>query len=306
MTNKQLKWLSYVTCLVIFFVTLGGNLVTKTDSGLGCGREWPLCHGQFVPAHTVASLIEYSHRAVSGFAGIAVLVTFLAFWRYSKDRRDLQIFSFLALFFVIVQAFMGALAVIKPQSALVLAFHFGFSLIAFASSVMLVFGARNKEKAQVNQDAHLPRISKGLRNFTWLVLIYSYIVVYIGAYVSHTYSAGACAGWPLCNGRIVPELTGSVAIAFIHRVAAMILFIGVAILAHFMYHNNHGNRELQVLSIAAVVLCLLQILSGAAIIFTLYDPERYIFAALAHNLIISLLFSVLSYLSVRAWQLNKK
>lgn len=197
----------------MFLATLGGSVVTKTESGLGCGNDWPLCHGKFVPAHTLASMIEYSHRAVSGAAGLVSLAAFVAFWLYRKNRKDLQIYSLLALIFVMVQAVMGAMAVIYPTSSAVMALHFGFSLIAFASSIMLVLGVRQEERGQVNAQSsdYAPssaRVSKAFRNLTWIATGYTYIVVYIGAYVSHTDSAGGCSGWPLCNGQLVPELSG--------------------------------------------------------------------------------------------------
>lgn len=307
MNTKQLKWLSYLTFFVMFFATFGGTVVTKTDSGLGCGHEWPLCRGQFVPAHTIASLIEYSHRLVSGMAGLTAVAVVVCFWLFAKNRKDLRIYSWLTLIFVIVQALMGALAVVYDQSSAVLALHFGFSLIAFASSLMLALGARRMDKNQGSMTREeTPPVSLAFRNFVWMVTIYSYIVVYVGAYVSHTSSAGGCSGWPLCNGKLIPDLTGSVAIAFFHRLAALLLFIAVVVMAYFAYKLHQGNRELAGLGISAAVLCLMQVFSGAGIVYTLSKPEVYIFAALLHNLLISSLFGVLCYLSVRVWQLGRE
>ncbi|ANY74452.1 cytochrome Caa3 oxidase [Paenibacillus ihbetae] len=306
MNDKQLKWLSYITCAVMFFATFGGMVVTKTGSGLGCGQEWPLCNGKFIPAYTVSSLIEYSHRAVSGMAGLAALASLIAFWKYKRDRKDLMAYVVMTSAFVIVQAIMGALAVVKPQSAAVMALHFGFSLIAFASSVMLALGMRRVEKAKVPLGTErLPRVSNGFRRLVWGATIYTYIVVYIGAFVSHTDSREGCSGWPLCNGEVIPELSGGVGIAFMHRVAALLLLIVVAVLGHFAYWRNRDNREIQMLGVSATVLCLLQIFSGAIIMATMHNDEVYVFSALGHTLLISALFGVLSYLSVRVWQLRE-
>lgn len=306
MNNKQLKWLSYLTCLVMFLATFGGMVVTKTESGLGCGQEWPLCNGKFVPAYTLASMIEYSHRAISGMAGLAALASLIAFLKFKRDRRDLITYVVLTSIFVILQAIMGAMAVIKPQSAAVMALHFGFALIAFASSSMLALGMRRIERAK--EPAHLeqlPRVSKSFRNLVWATTIYTYIVVYTGAFVTHTDSRGGCSGFPLCNGEIIPELSGGVAIAFMHRAAAVILFIVILVMGHFAYWRNRGNREIQMLGVSAVMICVLQILSGVLLIATMNNAEVYIFAALGHTLLIAALFGVLCYLSVRAWQLSR-
>lgn len=293
----------------MFLATLGGSVVTKTESGLGCGNDWPLCHGKFVPAHTLASMIEYSHRAVSGAAGLVTLASFVAFWIYRKNRRDLQIYSLLALVFVMVQAVMGAMAVIYPTSSAVMALHFGFSLIAFASSIMLVLGVRQEERGQAGAQTQAPapaaRVSKAFRNLTWVATGYTYIVVYIGAYVSHTDSAGGCSGWPLCNGRLIPGLSGGEGIAFIHRVAAAVLLVVIATVGHFAFRKHPGLPEIRKLGVAATLLVIVQVFTGATIVLTLNNYHVYLFASLAHIIVLAALFGVLCYLSVRTWQLSR-
>lgn len=304
LTTLQLKWLSYITCLVMFLALLGGAVVTKTGSGLECGNEWPLCHGKLIPAYTVGSLIEYTHRLFSGLAGLMSLASIFAFWRYARKRRDLLTYALLTLIFVVVQGGMGALAVIKSQSAAVMALHMGFSLIAFASSLMLALGARRIYLSGEENSTAEPKVSRGFRNLTWFTALYSYMVVYIGAYVSHTDSQGGCSGWPLCNGEWIPELSGGVGIVFIHRVAAALLFLLTAILGHLAFWKYKELPELRALGLAAVLLCLMQVFSGAAVVHTLYNERLYIFTALSHILLIAGLFGVLCYMSVRVWQLS--
>ncbi|MBW4080952.1 heme A synthase [Paenibacillus sp. S150] len=305
MTVNQLKWLSYVTCLVMFLALFGGAVVTKTGSGLECGNEWPLCHGKLVPAYTIGSLIEYTHRLSSGLAGLLSLASAFAFWRYAHKRRDLLVYALLTLLFVVVQGGMGALAVIKPQSAAVMALHMGFSLIAFSSSLMLALGAKRSHALGDELPAAGQRVGRGFRNLTWAAALYSYMVVYLGAYVSHTDSQGGCTGWPLCNGEWVPELSGGVAVVFIHRIAAALLLLLVAGLGHIAFWKHKALPELRALGVAAVVLCLLQVFSGAAVVHTLYNERLYLFAALAHILLVAGLFGVLCYMSVRVWQLER-
>lgn len=304
LTTLQLKWLSYITCLVMFLALLGGAVVTKTGSGLECGNEWPLCHGKLIPAYTVGSLIEYTHRLFSGLAGLMSLASMFAFWRYARKRRDLLTYALLTLIFVVVQGGMGALAVIKSQSAAVMALHMGFSLIAFASSLMLALGARRINLSGEENSTAEPKVSRGFRNLTWFTALYSYMVVYIGAYVSHTDSQGGCSGWPLCNGEWIPELSGGVGIVFIHRIAAALLFLLTAILGHLAFWKYKELPELRALGVAAVLLCLMQVFSGAAVVHTLYNERLYIFTALSHILLIAGLFGVLCYMSVRVWQLS--
>lgn len=149
----------------MFFATFGGGIVTRTESGLGCGTEWPLCHGKFVPAHTLASVIEYTHRLVSTTAGILAVATLLTFLVYLKQRKDLQFFAALTLVFVIIQGTMGALAVVFSQSPPVMALHLGFAFIALASSLMTSLGSRQEQKARgLAKFEQMPRTSKAFRN----------------------------------------------------------------------------------------------------------------------------------------------
>lgn len=304
-TIRQLKWLSYITCIAMFLATMGGLVVTKTGSGMGCGAQWPLCHGQFIPAYTIASLIEYTHRAVSGFAGLTALFSFIGFMFFNKNR-ELRLYALLTFIFVILQAIMGAMAVVFSQSSAVMALHFGFAMIAFSSAMLMAFTARRLHIRQRTHDlSNQPPVSKGFRNLTWFATIFTYIVVYTGAFVTHTDSRGGCSGFPLCNGAIVPELSGGVAIAFLHRVAAVALVIVIAILGHYAYRYHPNNPGIRKMGLIAVLFILLQFVSGAVNIFTMSVPEVYFFATMAHTLLIQFLFGILCYMSLRTWQLSR-
>jgi heme A synthase len=54
-------------------VVLWGAVVRATGSGAGCGAHWPRCNGVVIPRDpSVETLIEFSHRATSGLAFLAV------------------------------------------------------------------------------------------------------------------------------------------------------------------------------------------------------------------------------------------
>ncbi|MGZ9585356.1 COX15/CtaA family protein [Paenibacillus marinisediminis] len=302
-----MKRLAYTVCIGMFIVVLNGAVVTKTGSGRGCGTDWPLCNGKFIPAYTIESLIEYSHRLVTGVVGLLVLLMFILLWKYARDLRDSRIYGGLTLIFTVVQAMMGALAVVYQQNAAVMALHFGFSLIAFASSFLLSLSLRNYSIGLKPQPSNGQQLVKDVFRYgVWFTLLYTYIVIYVGAFVRHTQSAGGCSGWPLCNGELIPDLTGGTLIAFMHRVAAALLFVVVATMAHFAYHHHKNNREIQLCGIWTLVLCLGQILTGALVVFTIMDENLLLFSSLLHTVFICGMFSVLCYMSVRVWQLREQ
>lgn len=306
--NKLLKWSSYASAAGMFLILMMGALVTKTESGRGCGDDWPLCNGQFVPAYTIESIIEWSHRFVTGVVGLILLACFIFVFRYSR-RNDAKFFVSGAMFFTVVQAIMGALAVKWPQSSSVLALHFGFSLFAFAFTLLLAFVYSSlgsqwmpvRKEAGASRGDQVVKLSPGFRLSVWLTGIYCYIVVYIGAYVRHTESAGGCSGWPLCNGEIVPPLEGATGIVFIHRVAAFLLLVLIILLNASADKSYKALRPVHYAARAALVLVVLQVISGGVVTFMM-GAEWYLIASLAHTVLISCLFGVLSYLCVLVTQ----
>ncbi|MGF7033716.1 cytochrome c oxidase assembly protein subunit 15 [Paenibacillus mucilaginosus] len=292
--QKRLKQLSFASMAGMFLILVMGALVTKTESGRGCGDDWPLCNGKFVPAYTIESFIEYSHRFVVGVVGLILLATTILVFLYSK-RKDAKWYVGGAMLFTVLQAILGAMAVVWPQSSAVLALHFGFSLLSFAFTLLLYLVFTRFGEAMNQGDG--TRLSAGVRWAVWGVLIYSYVVVYLGAFVRHTEAVGGCIGWPLCNGEVIPEMVGGTAVVFIHRVAAALL--GLSILALFLMIRSQASPGSAVYQAAlySLVLVILQILSGGFVTLAIgYDI--YLVASLLHAVLVSCLFGVLCYLGI--------
>ncbi|WP_445933607.1 COX15/CtaA family protein [Paenibacillus doosanensis] len=295
--QKWLKRFSFASMYGMFLILVMGALVTKTESGRGCGDDWPLCNGKFVPAYTIESFIEYSHRFVTGIVGIILLVNLILVFVYGK-RKDAKWFVGGAMFFTILQAILGAMAVIWPQSSATLALHFGISLVAFAFTLLLAL-VYTRFGTMLSREG--TPLTSGIRSAIWLISIYCYIVVYLGAFVRHTNSGGGCYGWPLCNGQVIPELTGATLIVFIHRLGAALLL--VFIIWFYLVVRRSMQTQNNVFQAAkwSLILVVLQILSGGYVTLS-YGYDWYLLASMLHTILISALFGVLSYLCVLALQ----
>ncbi|WP_081890255.1 COX15/CtaA family protein [Paenibacillus tyrfis] len=292
--QRWLKRLSFASMAGMFLILLMGALVTKTESGRGCGDDWPLCNGKFVPAYTIESLIEYSHRFVVGVVGMILLATTILVLLYSH-RKDAKWYVGGAMAFTVLQAILGAMAVVWPQSGPVLALHFGFSLLSFAFTLLLYLVYTKFGEAMHRGDG--TRLTKGVRIAIWGILIYSYVVVYLGAYVRHSESTGGCIGWPLCNGQVIPELSGATGIVFMHRVAAAVLGIAILVLFLVVRMQAHTDSAIYRATRLSLVLIILQILSGGFVTLAMgYDI--YLLASMLHALLISCLFGILCYLGI--------
>jgi len=280
------KVLAVVATVGMFVVLVMGATVTNTGSEHGCGRSWPLCHGQFVPQFAVRTFIEFSHRAVVGVESILIIAlaaaALMLYWR----RRDVRVLSIVMVLFLFLQAGLGAWAVMAPQLAIVLALHFGVSLVAFASvllTAVVIFEAGSSDPVSV---------APALRAAVWGLTGYSYVVVYLGAYVRHTEADLACSGWPLCNGAVLPPLTAGVGTALIHRIAAAVLVIGIAYLVLVTRRIRDLRPDLYRGAWLSLIAVCLQALAGASIGWTNED----LFSTLAHAGMAGLLFASLTYL----------
>ncbi len=306
MVTGRFRLLANITCIGMLLVLLAGALVTNTDSGMGCGTDWPLCNGKFIPAYTLESMIEYSHRFVSGIEGILVLVVAISLYRKYRSNKAVFKEPFLygafALAFTVIQALMGAAAVKWPQTPAVMAIHFGISLVAFASTMLLVIWVYRAK----HEVPPIYKVSGKLAMPLLALSIYSYVVIYLGAFIRHTKSAGGCSGWPLCNGELIPDLQGATGAVFIHRVAALIFALAV-ISIYFYVKKVEGSQEAGLTRALGwvVIMVIAQIFSGAWLTITVTNENLFIFTSLVHNLIIVALFSVLLDALIRAWRFGK-
>ncbi|NYE05334.1 cytochrome c oxidase assembly protein subunit 15 [Bacillus niacini] len=288
--QRSLKWLAVATTIGMILVLLGGALVTKTESGMGCGRSWPLCNGEFVPTDITPELvIELAHRLVSGSVGFLVLALSIWSWKVIGHIRETKFLSFLSFFFLLLQGLIGAAAVIWEQSDFILALHFGISLISFAAVFLLTLLIFEIDK---KFEADKLIIDKRMGFHIISISIYSYFVIYTGALVRHTQSSLICRDWPLCINDS-PALPSNLYewVQMGHRAAAAGIFIWIAYVTYLAIKKYRQQKVIYWGWVSAFTLVSLQVLSGAVIIFSRLN----LYIALLHALFITCLFGVLSY-----------
>ncbi|MDX8044896.1 heme A synthase [Gracilibacillus sp. S3-1-1] len=294
---KLLKVLSVLSTLAMIFVLVGGALVTKTDSGMGCGANWPFCYGTW----SMEMFIELSHRLVSSVAGIFVLLLSYFSWKKIGHIRETKFLALVSILFLVIQGLIGAAAVLWSQSDFVLALHFGISLISFAAVLLLtllIFEVDHKF------DADSLKITSTFRkHFFWLA-IYIMVVVYSGALVRHIDSSLACPSWPFCESgqpfRFDYHLGQWVQMG--HRLLAGIAFFWTLyLLFHIRKHYRYSRVMYQGWGIATLFVTI-QVILGALIIFT----KLNLFIALLHALFITLFFGLLCYYLLLSYRSRKK
>jgi len=97
---------------VLFYnvaVIVWGAFVRASGSGAGCGSHWPTCNGQVIPrAPQIETIIEFVHRASSGLTLALVVLLLIFAWRIFDKKSLVRKSAAAALFFVVLEAALGA------------------------------------------------------------------------------------------------------------------------------------------------------------------------------------------------------
>lgn len=291
-----------LTAIGMFIVLLMGARVTATGSGDGCGNDWPLCHGEWLPADTYESLTEYSHRFVTGVEGIFVLITVILAWPL---RKQFPLFKLLVPgvgLTLIVQSLMGAAAVKWPTSPEVMATHFGISLICLASAALIALVLMEAKNGKLSRPEVPVSQQDALKWFRWLLIatfVFSIVVAYTGAYVRHTDSELACTTWPTCHGELIPNLdpTTPDGTQTIHRLAAGMISLLIVGLAAIGWRFRETRRDLWWIALIVLANVILQSLVGRWVVYS----GLALMATLTHAALMSTLFVTLAEGIRRTW-----
>jgi cytochrome c oxidase assembly protein subunit 15 len=289
--ETAVRRLAVAATLGMFLVLVLGATVTNTGSAEGCGRSWPLCHGEFIPRYAFQTAIEFSHRVVTGIEGTLIAAVAVGAILRRRGRRDVKLYVGLMVGTLFLQSGLGAAAVLWPQTPALMAMHFGISLVCLASIFLLtrLFYETGGAPSRSAPQSARP-LPTWYRRATLGALVASIGVAYLGAYMRHSNAVMACYRWPSCDGGYYPGFDGAVGVAFGHRLAALSEIVLVGALALFTYRRRATEPELFRVNAAAFVLILLQAGAGGAVVLT----KMALWSPLAHAGLMALLFLCLA------------
>lgn len=291
-TRRVVQIIAIATTVGMFLVLAMGVTVTNTNSGHGCGGTWPLCKGKFIPDYAVGTAIEYSHRFITGVEGLLILALAAGALYYWGQRREIRWLVPLMLVFLVIQSALGAIVALTNEIPELRALHFGISLIAFVTILLTADLVLGNERYDRLRDRPAPL---DFRRLVWGLTIFTYIVVYTGAYVEHRGVQLACRDWPLCNGQIVPNLAGGTGIVFVHRIAALLLTLATVALLLWARRLRRFRPDLYWGAVAALVGVLLQALEGAVVVWS----RLSVASEIGHGAVVTLYFGAVCYLALR-------
>lgn len=256
--------LTLTTVLLTIGLIVFGAVVRVTDSGLGCGNDWPLCDGRIVPPlDNITAWIEWSHRllaALIGLFGVGMLV--LAVRAFRKEKRVALMSTLVAAGLFAFQSALGALVVIYDLPPTMVTVHLGTAMLLLGALLIAAIGAWH----QPNPEQRYERDSVTL--LAYITTALTLVIILTGALVRGSGATLACTDWPLCNGAVLPFDQGPLqTVHMMHRFAVVGLGVTIAMLVWYTYQTRQ-DRILRWLAAGALLVFLLQAGVGALFVFT--------------------------------------
>ncbi|MCA1857031.1 COX15/CtaA family protein [Massilia oculi] len=336
--NKFRK-LVWVAVFLTFDLIVFGGFTRLTDSGLGC-PDWPGCYGMANPflAHeqiaaaeaamptgpvTVAKAwIEMIHRYLAMGIGViimALLVTAIVQWRKTRMQAFKPGIPLALFVFVCIQGAFGAWTVTLKLQPVIVTIHLllGMGLLA----LLTWLGGREDflmhppppSAASDGADARL----RAVRRLAILAAAVITLQIALGGWVSTNYATLACDEFPLCDGRVVPEMdfehgfhlwrelgktaaghylpfSALVAIHWVHRNVALVVVAVVGLLVWRAGRHAYLARHARWLAIVLGV----QLLTGIATVYLDFPLA----IAVMHNAGAALLVLLVTMLNYRVKQ----
>ncbi len=287
-SSRIFFYLATLTVLLTIGLIVFGAIVRVTDSGLGCGEEWPLCNGTiFPPLDNVTAWIEWSHRLFASLIGILGLGMLVVAWRrYFHTHRVVFIVTTIAALLYLTQSALGALTVVLGLSPTMVTLHLGTAMLLLGALLIAGLLTRYQPEAQATQD-HVTTL-------TYITALLAFVIILTGALVRGSGATLACTDWPLCFGQILPTQQGQLAVVhMLHRLAVAVLGIALLLLVWQVYITR-SQRAVRYAAVGALLAYLLQAAVGALFVFTsaapIWGAAHVGFAAITWAFLVALVF----------------
>jgi heme a synthase len=137
--DNLLRVFAYGSVVSTYILIVIGGYVTTSNSGLGCGDQWPLCQGAVFPSLSNPGLvIELSHRLFNLVVGVFILGTAIVAWTGYRKERNIVLLSTTGLVALIAQVILGMVTVTTSLNPVVSDAH-----LALASAILAIVVANS-------------------------------------------------------------------------------------------------------------------------------------------------------------------
>ncbi len=287
---------AFAVLLYNVLVVLWGAVVRATGSGAGCGNHWPLCNGVVVPrAAAIETLIEFTHRIMSGASLAAVVLLVIWAFRAFPPGHVLRRATLWALGFLLLEALLGAGLVLFDYVAKNVSLGRVVYLAAHLTNTQLLLASLAVVAWLASQPAR-PAASRSLPPSLAGALVAALIVCVSGAiaalgdtlFPATSLTAGLHQDFSATSNLLLRLRLAHPVIALTG--AAIVVFSTLRVLrAHLPKLHSH-------LALAVLLLTIAQLIAGAVNVALLAPVPMQIF----HLLLADALWIALVFLSLAA------
>jgi cytochrome c oxidase assembly protein subunit 15 len=247
---------AWVVLGFFILVVLWGAVVRATGSGGGCGSNWPLCNGDFVPHHPrLATIIEFTHRSTSAICTFLLIA--LGVWTFAvtEKRHRARKAVLWSAFLLVTEAILGAVLVLRHYventysvgRVITQSIHFTNTMLFMGSLALTAWFLRRDRAAQMP-----------VRPLRWVGVVAIVATLVVGA----TGSLAALADTLFLSSSLRAGLMADLAagspllvrMRWIHPAASLVGFLCVWVLA----------RSRSMISRVVIGLLVVQIVLGVA------------------------------------------
>lgn len=258
--------LAMATAILTTGLIVFGAIVRVTDSGLGCGNDWPLCDGRIVPPlDNLTAWVEWSHRLFAVLIGVFGLATLVVAVRTNRRHSSLVLTATIAAAVLfLVQSGLGAMVVVLDLPPTMVTLHLGTAMLLLGALLVAAVAAWHRPAQTYARDQ--------VTLLAYITAALSLVIILSGALVRGSGATLACTDWPLCNGDVLPFDQGQLqTVHMMHRFAVAGLGITLVLLVWYVYQMRQ-DRTLRLLTGGALVVFLLQAAVGALFVLTEAAP----------------------------------
>jgi cytochrome c oxidase assembly protein subunit 15 len=258
-----IRRLALVGVTMMLLLAVVSAYLRLSGSGIGC-TPWPACYQEqsLAPSHDHHPVARFAHRLLASGLGILVIMIVSASVSM-RPRRGVVLWTSLAL--LLLTALLAVLGRVTPTAAgpgIALA-----NLLGGVAMAALLWWLAIHAKGESGRRRELLRWPAA--GVVGLLLLQ----VSLGATISTTRAAAACASLPVCESSVSDA---SVALHIAHRVTAVVLLIAAGALAGALLLRNDLRSPL---GWTLAVLVAAQIALGVAMVVLKFP----LWLALAHH-----------------------
>jgi protoheme IX farnesyltransferase len=294
----RLYRLALATVLATLALIAIGSLARLQPAGSGCGNDWPLCNGSWLPPLAWEPLVEYAHRIVAVTVITFAAATALAAFRTPEVSGRARLIAAAGLGAILVQSLIGGFAARWGAPAAIAIAHLASAML-FLAFAFMTLAAVAASRGTPHWLADLGRAAdrSADRPFAVVATLGAAIALILLIFGASTSASGAmaCATWPLC----AQGAEGADPQALIHlgyRATALLGTLAAAGSAVFAWRRG-ASTTARNLAGAAVLLVALQ--SGLnALAAAAGDP---IWMSAPHLIVATLFWITMLGVALAAW-----